>query len=301
MRMKLYERLIKRKEVKEETVKDDVLYPDYVVDMMGNKKRVVSYDERMETSVCSKRGLYVGDLVLLDLVHRYHYPLKTKKYPLYMWNVYGIYDVEGHLKRLEEQGFLRRSLDIENCLVYKLSETGMLELKENAYVSYLLNRNYALDVFELNRKLNGNVALWKDLVSVFEEDLFGVPYALYFDERYYLETGKMWKAPLEALRTFSKKECREFVVFYNSNKERMMALSCDEVDVMKYETLAKWYMSVGEFQEAALYFEASIRKGSLDSSVYECYVALLKAYGIEKKAMLVMKKCQSVCLEESGC
>lgn len=282
--------------------KEDRFYTMYTKDLKGNKKPVITYEKRKETSNPSKHGLYVGDLILLAQVNKFEYPRPKEGYPIMLWFQYGIRDVGNHLKNLEQQGFIRKSLNIENQMVYKLSDLGKQELMEHAYVPYMHNHAYrnmndgAFNVWTINKELQGDVSKWKEVVGNYEESIGGIALAPYFDERYYLDTN-LTTLPIcgKLKKKYSLNDKKDLIVFYNSNKQLMSDLTKDDVSYMKYGQLAKDYMSIGDFKHAMLDYEVAIRKESKDTSLFINYAKMLIAFSINKKALLVLKKCLHTC------
>lgn len=115
----------------------------------------------------SKRGLCVGEILLLDYCT--HYPLVDNRYPKFWADKYGIEDVEGALRDLQIQGFI----ELDQNWKYRLTELGKTELDENGYVPYMHKCKQAVspqfDVWSINHKLNGDTSGWRRVT--YEEHL----------------------------------------------------------------------------------------------------------------------------------
>lgn len=97
--------------------------------------RVVTFEERKETSFPSARGLYVAEIMLLDYCSKGNYPKPKSGYPGLWWFQYGIRDVGHALESLEERGFLKWA-----------SKTGSLKsLKADELKQMLSNAGLPLD------------------------------------------------------------------------------------------------------------------------------------------------------------
>lgn len=91
----------------------DEYYTDFVpvatVGADGNygKMKVVTFDERKKTSIVSRNGLYVAEILLLEYCSYGTYPRPKSGYPGFWWFEYGIRNVGAKLQSLEERGFIR--------------------------------------------------------------------------------------------------------------------------------------------------------------------------------------------------
>lgn len=107
----------------------------------------------------SKRGLSVGEILLLDYCNKY--PLVDKEYPKFWADRYGIKDVNRTLKDLEIQKFI----ELDQNQRYRLTELGEKELDENGYVPYMHKCKQAIspdfDVWSINHKLKGDTSDWR--------------------------------------------------------------------------------------------------------------------------------------------
>lgn len=80
-------------------------YYSYPGTMMA--KRVVTFEERKHTSYPSARGLYVGEIMLLEYCSHGKYPKPKSGYPGFWWFKYGIRDIGHALESLEHRGFIK--------------------------------------------------------------------------------------------------------------------------------------------------------------------------------------------------
>ena len=74
---------------------------------------VITFEERKQTCIPSKNGLYVAEILLLDYCSHGTYPNPENGYPGFWWFKYGIRDVGAVLRSLEYRGFIRRSTAAE--------------------------------------------------------------------------------------------------------------------------------------------------------------------------------------------
>lgn len=93
----------------------DEYYTDFVpiaaVGSDGNyaKMKVVTFEERKETSTPSRNGLYVAEILLLEYCSYGTYPHPKNGYPGFWWFEYGIKNIGAKLQSLEKRGFIRVS------------------------------------------------------------------------------------------------------------------------------------------------------------------------------------------------
>lgn len=69
-------------------------------------QKVVTFEERRKSSRPSRGGLYVAEIMLLAYCEKGKYPKPKGGYPGFWWFKYGIRNVGGALKSLEERGFI---------------------------------------------------------------------------------------------------------------------------------------------------------------------------------------------------
>lgn len=114
------------------------------------ENEVITFEKRKVTSIPSKNGLYVPEILMLHFSKKY--PNPKNGYPGYWWFKYGIRDVGSVYKSLEERGFISLS---DSTAKYELTELGKLELEENAYVHYMHSHSTytTFTVWDLNQIL----------------------------------------------------------------------------------------------------------------------------------------------------
>lgn len=114
------------------------------------EKEVITFERRKETSIPSKNGLYVPEILILHFCHQY--PNPKRGYPGYWWFKYGIRDVGSALKSLEERGFIALN---DYTQKYALTDLGKVELKENEYVPYMHHHGKYINftIWDLNLML----------------------------------------------------------------------------------------------------------------------------------------------------
>ena len=70
-------------------------------------RRVVTFDERKQSTYPSARGLYVAEIMLLEYCSYGKYPKPKGGYPGLWWFKYGIRDVGHALESLKDRGFIQ--------------------------------------------------------------------------------------------------------------------------------------------------------------------------------------------------
>lgn len=131
------------------------------------EKKVLTFNEHKKTSIPTRNGLYVPEILLLSFSNRF--PNPKNGYPGYWWFNYGIRDVKSELISLESRGFLHLN---KSTGKYDLTDIGRDEVKENAYVPYMhrhIKRN-DFTVWHLNQILGtGDKSHFLDIVTEHEE------------------------------------------------------------------------------------------------------------------------------------
>ncbi|MBR3494457.1 MAG: SAP domain-containing protein [Clostridia bacterium] len=94
------------------------------------QKRIVTFEERKQISYPSSRGLYVGEIILLEYCSKGKYPKPTFGYPGFWWFEYGIRDVGHALESLEKRGFIRWQSKSESLYNLNVDELKII-LKNN--------------------------------------------------------------------------------------------------------------------------------------------------------------------------
>lgn len=114
---------------------------------------VIPFDERKKSSIPSKRGLYVPEILMLSFCNSF--PQPKNGYPGYWWFKYGVRDVGKLLRSLEQRGFIK--IDSETGK-YMNTHMGECEKKENAYVEYTHKNSKlkTLTAWDMNKLVNEN-------------------------------------------------------------------------------------------------------------------------------------------------
>jgi len=71
------------------------------------ERKVITFEERKKYSFPTSKGLYVGEVLLLEYCSYGKYPKPSSGYPGFWWFEYGIRDVGHALESLEKRGFLQ--------------------------------------------------------------------------------------------------------------------------------------------------------------------------------------------------
>lgn len=86
---------------------EDEYYTSKAFEGTPFEKNIATLDERKKTSISSRHGLYVSEILLLFYCSKGTYPNPKNGYPGFWWFAYGIRNVGAALKSLEERGFIQ--------------------------------------------------------------------------------------------------------------------------------------------------------------------------------------------------
>ena len=86
---------------------NDSYYTYYSYPGTNMATRVVPFEERKGMTYPSARGLFVGEIMLLEYCSYGRYPKPSSGYPGFWWFEYGIRDVGHALESLEKRGFIQ--------------------------------------------------------------------------------------------------------------------------------------------------------------------------------------------------
>ncbi|MDF2943901.1 MAG: hypothetical protein K0S01_2759 [Herbinix sp.] len=114
------------------------------------ESEVISFEQRRETAIPSNNGLYVPEILMLHFCKKY--PNPKSGYPGYWWYKYGIRDVGSIYESLVERDFLTIN---DKTGKYELTNLGISELEENAYVPYMHSHSKytTFTIWDLNQLL----------------------------------------------------------------------------------------------------------------------------------------------------
>lgn len=93
--------------------------------------RVISFDERKQSTFPSVRGLYVAEIMLLEYCSYGKYPKPKGGYPGFWWFKYGIRDVGHALESLKDRGFIQWASMKGSLDGLKVDELKQILLSEN--------------------------------------------------------------------------------------------------------------------------------------------------------------------------
>lgn len=93
-------------------------------------QKVVTFEERRKSSHPSRGGLYVAEIMLLAYCEKGKYPKPKGGYPGFWWFKYGIRNVGGALKSLEERGFIALAPKARCLKDFKVAELRDLLKRE---------------------------------------------------------------------------------------------------------------------------------------------------------------------------
>ena len=85
----------------------DNYYTYYSYPGTSSAVRVITFEERKQSTYPSKRGLYVAEIMLLEYCSQGKYPKPQGGYPGLWWFKYGIRDVGHALESLKNRGFIQ--------------------------------------------------------------------------------------------------------------------------------------------------------------------------------------------------
>ncbi len=100
----------------------DSYYTYYSYPGSALSQKVTPFEERKKISYPSSRGLYVGEIMLLEYCTQGKYPKPTSGYPGLWWFKYGIRDVGHALESLEKRGFLKWRSKADSLQSLKVDE-----------------------------------------------------------------------------------------------------------------------------------------------------------------------------------
>ena len=93
-------------------------------------RRVVTFDERKQSTYPSARGLYVAEIMLLEYCSYGKYPKPKGGYPGLWWFKYGIRDVGHALESLKDRGFIQWAPKTGNLGGMKADELKQILVNE---------------------------------------------------------------------------------------------------------------------------------------------------------------------------
>ncbi len=93
-------------------------------------RRVVTFDERKQSTFPSARGLYVAEIMLLEYCSYGKYPKPKGGYPGLWWFKYGIRDVGHALESLKDRGFIQWAPKTGNLGGMKADELKQILVNE---------------------------------------------------------------------------------------------------------------------------------------------------------------------------
>ena len=114
---------------------------------------VIPFSKRKRTSIPSKRGLYIPEILMLSFCKSF--PNPKNGYPAYWWFQYGVRDVGKLLKSLEDRGFIEINSKTGK---YITTSRGEAERRDNAYVEYTHKHSKlsTLTAWDMNKLVNKN-------------------------------------------------------------------------------------------------------------------------------------------------
>ena len=93
-------------------------------------RRVVTFDERKQSTFPSTRGLYIAEIMLLEYCSYGKYPKPKGGYPGLWWFKYGIRDVGHALESLKDRGFIQWAPKTGNLGGMKADELKQILVNE---------------------------------------------------------------------------------------------------------------------------------------------------------------------------
>lgn len=115
--------------------KDDNYYKTDPFEGTPFSRPVVIYDDAIKKSWKTRSGLYPPEIIAIYFCNVHPNP-KTG-YPAWYWFRYGIRDVEGFQKKLEDKGLIERTSDGK----WIPSKAGESELRENEFIVWAHQNN----------------------------------------------------------------------------------------------------------------------------------------------------------------
>lgn len=136
--------------------REDSYYTEKAHEGTMFEREVVTFEKRKGTCIPSRNGLYVAEILLLEYCSKGSYPNPKNGYPGFWWFKYGIRDVGGMLRSLEERGYIQFKSAKDS-----VSKLTIAQLKEILIQHNLLTSGKKSDLVE------------RVVSSVSEENLLG--------------------------------------------------------------------------------------------------------------------------------
>lgn len=172
---------------------------------------------------------------------------------------------------------------------YTLTEKGIEELEENAYVPYMHNHRHKttddstfgepFTVWEMNKIIAAEERQkeWKTIVGKIEKQRFGVNMAG--------SQGTTQEVPSE-----KKSKSEELKRFLRENRKNIIAAANTEGDGFFEESKGLDYCTIGKDKEALYQFYVAIEKKFDAPALYRETAKLLHKYGLYDEEVKVLKK-----------
>ena len=178
---------------------------------------------------------------------------------------------------------------------YTLTEKGIEELKENAYVPYMHNHRHKttddstfgepFTVWEMNKIIaaEGRQKEWKTIVGEIEKQRFGVNMAGSQGTTQNLRTTQ--EVPSE-----KENKGEELKRFLRENRKNIIAAANTEGDGFFEESKGLDYCTIGNDKEALYQFYVAIEKKFDAPALYKETAKLLHKYGLYDEEVKILKK-----------
>ncbi len=185
--------------------------------------------------------------------------------------------------------------DMSSMKKYILTDKGISELEDNAYIPYMHQHRHAttekgpigetFNVWDMNRLIakDGRQSEWKSIIGAIEEKRFGVNMASYYPK-------SASTSPVEEDSTAQRDSMRAFL---KAKRPEILEAAKTHGDGYDEESRGIDYRSIGKDKEALVQFYISIEKKFDAPALYWEAAYLLRKYGLYEEELEVLQKAMS--------
>ena len=300
-------------------------YPSMV--QKGSEKTVITFDERKKISIPSERGLYVGEIMLLEYCSYGTYPKPRGGYPGLWWFEFGIRDVGHALESLEKRGFIQWNSALDNLQQFKVAELKELanelgisvsgkkaniikQLQENASDSDIpkkfADRKYGLtDLGRIELEENGYVPyMYRHSRKTVERSPSSDAFNVWSINRLLKGKTRNWREIVGGIeekqfginlanRVISDEDknisTEKMREYLKSIKNKVLLMSV-KADPLQEELNAIDLKAMGDDKEALLHFYVAIQKRFDAPALYREAAILLRKYKLYQEELYVLEQ-----------
>lgn len=111
---------------------------------------VIDYDERIKAEPRSKEGLFAPEIVAIAMCKWSPNTTEPRHYPGYYWFKYGIRDVGGFQRSLEERGFIQKDATKNEILRWVPTKKGEKAVENNPAVLWAHRHSNDFDIGDMD-------------------------------------------------------------------------------------------------------------------------------------------------------